>query len=240
MLQEDAKPLVINLTRACLARGVITIPFQRRTEFDIGTFAAVDAHGGLFQLTVHEDATISGLLPLFTNQDLQPNDDLVLSRNADDMFMVIISKKPRLARKAPPPAPRPKPKAAPEAQRKAVTDLLGQESVYGAPQGRVVFPHDEHHVSPSERKTTLAPEVPWVKYTQVPAQVTTTLRQHERERVVEAPGHQEELLPDAFAPEPAWRLVFSRVTARIRTLLNPDKVHHDREDTTEEDSGETR
>lgn len=239
MPQEDARPLVISLTRACIARGVVTIPFQRRPEFMIGALSAVDGHGQVLTLTVHEDATISGLRPLFTKQDLQPNDDLVLTRNADGTYALMLSKKPRFARKSPPapdtPAkPKPKAQVAPQPQRLSVTELLHQQTPErGVPQRRVMFPRDEPTGPTAEQNNTPAPEVPPITYTQAPAQVAPMPARHAvRERVVLPADWQEEKDEDAFAPEPAWRQAFNTFADRVWEFLNPDQVHKEQKNTT--------
>ena len=247
MPQDDTRPLVISLTRACLGRGVITIPFQRRTEFTIGPFTATDANGQALELTVHEDASLSGLRPLFTNQDLQPNDELVLTRSADGMYTLMLEKKPRYARKSPPPAlvtPRAKPKerVAPQPQRMSVVDLLSQQPLeHGIPQGRVSFPRDEPPIPTTALKVTPGTELPSITYMRAPAQAMPVTPRHEaRERHVLPPDGEEEVSEDEFTPEPAWHQAFTSFMARVREFLNPDQVHSGPDDVAAKETGKPK
>ena len=213
--QDDTRPLVISLTRACIGRGIITIPFQRRTEFIIGTFAATDTHGRTFELTIHEDASLSGLRPLFTNQDLQPNDELVLTRSIDGTYTVLLDKKPRYARKSPPaptapPRPKPKERVTPQVQRTSNVDPLGQQPPErGAPQRRVTFPLNELPVPTAALNVTPGTELPSVTYRQTPAQgIPVTARPEPPKRYAPASDEQEDAYEDDFMPEPAWRQAF--------------------------------
>lgn len=245
--------MVINLTRACLMRGVVTIPYQRRTEFRVGTFTAVDAHNGLFQLTVNEDATISGLQPFFASQDLQPNDDLVLSRNDDDMFMLMVRKKPRFARKPSPPAAKPelrpkrKEKAEPSEENPESKNPAVQEPSPRIPQGHVLFPNnepvlkrDEPAVPPAEQQTTPPPESPPVTKEQNPPLLTPDVVRSIRTRDTRPAGWNagadEE--DDLLEPEPGWRQAFGAFTGRVQRLFGSRSARKEPEERAEKDLDE--